>query len=471
MFSSEDYTIAASLFPRLLGFIYFFAFGAFIFQIKGLIGQEGILPLKNYLSLLKNYYKQRRYYFAPTVFWWNSSDAALVVVSAIGTALGVGLMFGFFPPLLLFLCYVLYLSIVTAGQDFLGFGWEGFLLETTVHAFFISLTSIPNFVVWFSVNFLLFRFHFQAGMVKLISKDPAWRNLKAIAYHYLTQPLPNTVAWFVHKLPMPFQKLTCIVMFVIEIVAPFGIFLTEEVRFGVALLFIGLQLGIWATGNFSFLNHLTVALTVLLISNRYLELFFSAPEVVSASISTTVLLSIFGAGMLFLQMARMWHHYLKSGWLSRLFYWTSPYFLANKYGIFAVMTVRRYEIVVEGSDDQLHWKEYAFRWKPSETTRRPRRISPYQPRLDWQAWFLPFQSFESAFWFHNFLFRLLKGSKPVLSLMRINPFPDKPPKYVRAIAYDYVYSNFKELRQEKIWWKRVFVTDYSPILSLKENSL
>lgn len=469
MFSPESYTIVSALFPRLLGFIYFFAFGAFLFQIKGLIGKEGILPVSDYLKLLHSYYPKTCYHIAPTVFWLNSSDKALMGVIGLGTLISIGLIAGFFPPLLLFLCYVLYLSIVSAGQDFLSFGWEGYLLEITAHAFLLSMTPIPNFTVWISMNVLLFRFHFQAGAVKLQSKDSSWKNLTAIAFHYLTQPIPNTIAWYAYKLPMWFQKISCLLMFAIELIVPFGIFLTAPIRLGVFFAFFFLQYGIWVTGNFSFLNHLTVVFSTILIDNKYLTSFFAEPAIMETPFELNIVLSICGGVLLLLQIYRLWYHFLPGETFGRLLRWLAPFHLANRYGIFAIMTVKRYEIVVEGSDDKIHWKEYTFRWKPSELNRRPRRISPYQPRLDWQAWFLPFDTFENERWFQNFIYHLLKGSKPVLKLLRGNPFPHKPPKFVRALAYDYEFSDFEAKRKKGEWWKRKYVAPYCPILSLKET--
>lgn len=468
MFSPESYTIVASLFPRLLGFIYFFAFGAFLFQIRGLIGKEGILPLRDYLRQLKLYYPHTRFHIAPTLFWINSSDQALMLLISTGTLLSICLMAGWVPPLMLFFLYVLYLSVIAAGQDFLCFGWEGYLLEITAHAFLLSLTPVPNLVAWVSINFLLFRFHLQSGAVKLQSRDKSWRDLTAIAYHYQTQPLPNTIAWYAYKLPMWFQKLSCLIMFAIELVVPFGVFLTDEIRLGVCVAFIGLQFMIWVTGNFSFLNHLTAIFSLLLLSNNYLEPWFSSPTVLEATpITATVLLDILGGTLLILQVIRLWNHFLPTERFNYILRWLSSFHLANRYGIFAVMTVKRYEIIIEGSDDTVHWKEYTFRWKPSELTRRPRRISPYQPRLDWQAWFLPFESFDNENWFQNFLFRLLKGSKPVLALLRGNPFPEKPPKFIRAVAYDYVFSDYASKKKYGYWWTRRYIGDYSPLLTLK----
>ncbi|MFN4174716.1 MAG: lipase maturation factor family protein, partial [Parachlamydiaceae bacterium] len=199
------------IFIRLLGFVYFFAFGAFIFQIKGLLGNNGILPIARFLEFLKIRFHKENYRLKfPTLFWINDSDNALLFNAYIGTALSLILMFGIYPALILFLLYILYLSIVTVGQIFLGYGWEGFLLEITAHAFLLSLTDVPNIMVWLSVNFLLFRFHFQAGAVKLASNDRNWRNLTAISYHYETQPLPNTIAYYIYRAPMWFHKLSCL---------------------------------------------------------------------------------------------------------------------------------------------------------------------------------------------------------------------------------------------------------------------
>lgn len=237
MFTPENYTIIANLFPRLLGLIYLAAFSAFIFQIKGLIGIKGILPISEYLGLLKKHYPKKCYRIFPTLFWINSSDSALIAVAITGTLLSLAMVLGLFPTAILFLLYVLYLSIISAGQEFLSFGWEGFLLEITINAFFLSLTSPPNLMVWISINLLLFRFHFQAGAVKIQSRDANWRNLTALAYHYQSQPIPNMIAWYVHKLPLWFHKLSTLLMFIIELIVCFGVFGNETIRIFVFVAF------------------------------------------------------------------------------------------------------------------------------------------------------------------------------------------------------------------------------------------
>ena len=473
MFTPESYTIAAEWFPRFLGLIYFFAFGAFLFQIRGLIGENGILPLGEYLNRLRFYYPKRRYRIAPTLFWLNSGNRSLMGLTAAGTLFSLFLFLGILPPLMLFLLYILYLSIVSSGQDFLSFGWEGYLLEITANAFLLSMSVIPNPMVWVSINLLLCRFHVQAGAVKLQSRDVNWRNLTAVAYHYQSQPLPNTVAWYFYKLPMWFHKLSCLFMYACELVIPFGIFLGEDVRLGVFAALFALQYFIWATGNFSFLNHLTAVFCVILLNDATLTKIFGITSVVAgpSPLWLEVFLTIFGGILFGLQIVRIWYHFAPIRYFEKILNTVAFLHLANRYGIFAVMTTKRYEIVIEGSHDGLEWKEYTFKYKPSEITRRPKRVSPYQPRIDWQAWFLPFSDFESESWFKKLLFHILKGTPDVLKLLRGNPFPEKPPKYIRAIAYDYVFSSHEEKKSKGWWWRRTYVGLYSPamMLSVKQE--
>jgi len=469
MLDPEFYSSASVLFLRLLGLIYFFAFGAFLFQIRGLIGVNGILPVKTFLSFLATYHSKKKFFYAPTILWINQSNFALMTLVIAGCLLSICLMAGFFPAVCLLFLYLLYLSLVSAGQDFLGFGWEGFLLEITAHAFFISLTNVPCLVIWWSINFLLFRFHFQAGAVKLQSGDASWKNLMAISYHYQSQPLPNPVAWYAHKLPLWFQKFSVLMMFFIEMVLPFGIFLSADFRFVTFIGLISLQYGIWLTGNFSFLNHLTAVLCTILLSNNILHSFMAPPQNIPPSIYLEGFINVAGFLLLSVQCLRLWHIYFPGKFLERFFYWISPLHLANRYGIFAVMTKERYEVVIEGSDDAQNWKEYLFRYKPSEVTRRPRRIAPYQPRLDWQAWFLPFTDYTEK-WFQNFLIHLLRGTPDVLSLLRTNPFSQSPPRYIRSLVYEYTFTSAEEKRKNGTWWKRVLVGEYSPPIYLEKDT-
>lgn len=468
MYSPDQYILSAKLFLHLLGLIYFFAFFPFIFQIQGLIGENGILPTTDYLNFIHSRLGKRAYTRYPTVFWINSSDFSLLFVVIVGSILSILLLLGIYPFIIIPILYILYISIIRVGQDFLSFGWELFLMEISANAFLLSLTEVPNPFVWISINFLLFRFHIQSGAVKLQSGDINWHNLTGLCYHYQTQPIPNATAWYAHKLPLWFQKLSCLMMLIIEIIFPLGVFGDAEMRLVTFCFFAGLQFFIWLTGNFSYLNYMTVALSTILISDIYLTPIMGVAEVTEApSLWVTVLVSTGGLALFTLQLMRFWHHFFRNSDFEKVLNSVYGYYLANRYGIFAVMTTKRYEIIIEGSNDGESWKEYTFKHKPSEVNRRPRRISPYQPRLDWQAWFLPFSNYNSEPWLQNFIHKLLIGSKPVLSLLRGNPFPEKPPRYIRALVYDYVFTDAKTKKETGDWWQRTYTGEYSPTLSLK----
>lgn len=468
MWNPEHYTTAAFLLPRLLGFIYFCAIGAFLFQILGLLGKNGILPIREYLDLFRIRYPKKRFFYVPSLFWINSSDQALMGLTLTGTFLSILLMLGFYPSLSLALLFLIYLSIVSTGQEFLGFGWESLLLEITFYTFWVSLTPVPNGMMWICLNFLLFRFHFQAGASKLQSCDHCWRDMTALSFHYQSQPLPNTWAWYVYKWPIWFHRLSTLSMFVIEIGVPFGLFLTDEIRAAAGIAMIGLQFIIWLTGNFSFLNHLTAVFSTIAFSNAFFAPLIKPIEAQASSVFLTSMLTFMGTLFLGLQLIRALHQLqpYRCPWAKWL-YWLSPFHLVNRYGLFALMTKERIEIIVEGSEDGVNWKEYLFKYKPSEITRRPRRISPFQPRLDWQMWFLPFDDFESENWFHQFMYHLLKGTPAVVKLIRDNPFAESPPRYIRAVMYDYKFSSRKQKKELGWWWQREFVGLYSPVMSLK----
>lgn len=472
MFDPENYTIASALFLRLLGFIYFVVYFPFLFQVKGLLSSKGILPIERYLNAMKKRIGKRAYYLLPSLFWLNQSDKLLIGTVWSALLCSVLLMLNILSPLMLLILFIIQLSIVSAGQDFFSFGWEMFLLEITFNAFFLSLTAPPNLMIFISINLLLFRFHLQAGAVKLQSGDPNWRNLTAISYHYQSQPLPNTIAWFVHKLPMGFHRMSVAMMFFIQLVVSFGIFGTEDMRFVVWLCILGLQGMIWATGNFSYLNHMTIVLATILLGNSYLEGLFPQPTetIPPPSMYLNGFLYILGGITTLLQLMNLQINLFSPIPLfAKIQHALSPFHIINRYGIFAVMTTHRFEIVIEGSQDEKVWKEYLFRFKPSDINHRPRRISPFQPRLDWQAWFLPFTRFENSLWFQYFLVKLLQGEKEVIALLKHNPFPNSPPLYLRTIIYEYEFTDFKTLQETGNWWKRTYIGNYTPTIHLKHS--
>lgn len=429
------------------------------------------MPISEFLFFVKRRFGKKSYTLMPTLFWFNSSDKALIALSWSGIVLGLLLALGIGTPWVLFLLYLIHLSLTSAGQDFLMFGWETYLLELTAGAFLTVSTAPYNMFGWLGLNVLLLRFHIQAGISKFQSRDVNWRNLTALSYHYLTQPLPNTQSWYFHKLPLWVHKICALIMFYAELIVPLFIFSPPWVRLFVFTQLAGLQLTIWFTGNLSFLNHMTFVSCVILIHNQFLAPFMGAPLPIehASPFIWQIFISALGLGYLLLQVMNLLQTFFPSRPLNTILQFFLPYHLAYPHGIFAVMTTKRYEIIVEGSEDGKTWKEYEFYFKPDDVTWRPRRISPFQPRLDWQAWFLPFGTFGVGrqAWFKAFLVRVLQGSKPVLSLLRTNPFPNAPPKYIRALAYDYQFTTFKEKKETGQWWKREFVGPYSPTFQLE----
>jgi hypothetical protein len=468
-FDPASYALGIHLFIRLLGVIYIIAYVPFFFQAQGLFGQNGIRPIPLFLDAIRSRFGKARWYYVPTLFWLQASDRAILLLVTAGVLFGILLMCGVCPPLMLLLLYVTHLSLTSAGQEFLRFGWETYLLELTIGAFLVISCTPFGVCGWIGLNLLLLRFHVQAGASKLLSGDPHWRDCTALAYHYQTQPLPNTMAYYFHKLPLWFHKLCVLGMFYIELVVPFAIFMPAEIRCIVFIQLALFQMSIWFTGNLSYLNHLTVVSCVFLLHNQYLEGFIHPAPIQEYASPYVWKLFIEAVGLfyLLLQMVAFIYPFFKARSLSKILAFVEPFHVAYPHGIFAVMTTKRYEIIIEGSDDGLIWKEYEFYFKPGSLSRRPKRVAPYQPRLDWQAWFLPFAPFQFEYWFQSFLIKLLQGSKPVAKLIQHNPFPDAPPRYVRALVYDYTFTTLQEKKETGNWWKREFVQLYSPQLSLR----
>lgn len=456
-----EYSIAINLFVRLLGALYLCVYIPFLFQYKGLWGKEGILPIAQMLKVVKMRYGKRGYFMVPTLFWLNSSDRTLLAFVWCGILFGTLLLCGIMPSLMLLLLFLMHLSITSAGQDFMSFGWETLLTEITFVSIFLVATVPANPVAWLALNFLLMRFMLQAGASKLRAGDKNWTNLTALSYHYVSQPIPNLWAWFFDKLPMWFHKISTVMMFWVELIVPLMIFNFPEVRLFVFANFIGLIFIIWFSGNFSYLNHMTAVFSVILLNNRYLEPIFGAPAAIEPSaFYWQIIISIISSGILFLEVINLWNYFFPNKWFQKILVFWYPYHICHPHQLFSVMTTKRFEVVLEGSEDGVEWKEYLFWHKPSEISRRPRRISPYQPRIDWQAWFLPFRPFEHQPWFHRLLTQLLVGSPAVGKLFRYNPFSNKPPRYLRAKFYQYTFTSSKERAETGNWWNRTLLGNY-----------
>jgi hypothetical protein len=468
-----------------MGFIYLCAFLSLAVQIRGLLGSGGILPANEFIA------KRRRFGLGsfhrdPTIFWINSGDDFLVATSWIGVALSVLLLIGFAPMPILMLLWILYLSLFTVGRVFLGYQWDTLLLETGFLAIFLApLELFPHFppksgsspIMLWLLWWLLFRLMFSSGLIKINSGDRAWRNLTALCIHYETQPLPTPLAWRAHQLPRRFHQFSTAVMFVIEVGAPFLIFGPQWAKNIAVVLFMILMILIQLTGNYAFFNLLAIALSILLLDDKTLVPIFrwlSIDAIPGAVVPYPAVLNWIGLAMAILililsllPMARLFQARANwPKWLERLFERFDPFRLVNSYGLFSVMTIERPEIIVEGSNDANTWRAYEFKWKPGDVKRPLRFIAPHQPRLDWQMWFAALGYYPNHPWLHSLLVRLLEGSPKVLSLLKSNPFPDKPPRFVRCVVYDYRFTNCEERRATGAYWKAERRGVYSPILEL-----
>lgn len=350
----------------------------------------------------------------------------------------------------------------------------------------------PSRIVIWLLRVLLFKLMFSSGCVKLASGDPAWRHLTALTFHYCTQPLPTWIAWYASQAPLWFLKCSCAGMFLIELGAPFLFFMPRRIRFIGAGAVAFLQILILLTGNYGFFNLLTLALCLLLLDDFVLEKFvprrwitgprpsrIEPPEGLDSRVAPpprmrwpkviTIPLAVVFISVSILQIFVIFGIPPSALYpVARLGEWIAPFRTINNYGLFAVMTTERHEIIVQGSDDGVHWKDYEFRYKPGDVHGRPRFVAPHQPRLDWQMWFAALGEFQDNPWFQNFCVRLLQGSPDVLALLEKNPFPDRPPRYVRAQLYDYQFTNFADRRATGAWWKRKFIGEYLPAVSIHE---
>jgi hypothetical protein len=492
----ETYRIATDLFLRLLGAVYLMAFASLWSQVDGLIGSGGILPVADFLEMIEDRLPGNPYWAYPTLCWVSDSDAFLHVLCGAGVTLAiVGLVLPYWTPLWVLL-WALYLSLTIAGQTFLSFQWDILLLETGFLAVFLCpLCVVPRMrsqrlpsriVVWL-VRWLLFRFMLASGVVKLTAADPVWWDLTALTFHYFTQPLPPPTAWTVHHFSSWFHSASTIVMFVIELLVPFLIFLrwTRGIAF---VCFVALQVVIIATGNYCFFNVLSIGLCLVLIADRSwpapVRRWFRfdegaaqenrassrsfmkgrSPWLLVPVAAFLVIASVLPFERAFRvrspqaprsePLAMLQSLPTVRQVLIKFSEWQRPFHLVNGYGLFANMTTERPEIIVEGSDDGQEWKAYEFCWKPGDPSRRPSFVAPHQPRLDWQMWFAALGNWQRNPWFVGFCKRLLEGSEPVLELLDENPFADGAPKYLRAVLYNYRFTTLEERQSTGDWWHR-----------------
>jgi predicted DCC family thiol-disulfide oxidoreductase YuxK len=487
------YFWARRWFLRMLGVTYLVAFASLWVQIDGLIGRNGILPVSEFLPAAQDQVGSSAYSVLPTLCWLNSSDTFLHFLCGGGVVLSLLLIVGIAPVFNLVGLFVFYLSLTIAGQTFLSFQWDILLLEAGFLAIFFapwqlrlrpgddSAVSRPAL---FLLKVLLFKLMVMSGLVKLTSGDDAWgwidhsfhwSALTALDYHYWSQPLPTIFAWWADKHPEWFKHFSVAFCLFVEIIVPFFIWLPRRPRLIAAGLLIFLQLAIAITGNYCFFNLVTIALCLLLIDDAVLGRARSEvrgppsgralPYLPAYATVAVILVTLpLNAWLIFTSWAP------DAEWprpLTAVYERIEPFRIVNGYGLFRVMTKDRREIVIEGSSDGVDWLPYEFKWKPGDVKRAPGWCAPHQPRLDWQMWFAALGSPQENRWFVRLIGCLLENKQEVIGLLERDPFPDRPPRYVRASFYRYRFTTSSERGQTGAWWKRQELGEYLQPVSLR----
>jgi hypothetical protein len=523
------------IFLRALGLIYFSAFYSLLFQIKGLIGPEGILPAEEYLAAVAEHFGLARFWYAPSLFWISTSSGFLMTVMWIGLLASIAAFCNLRPRLSFFVCFLCFLSFVSASQVFSGYQSDGMLLEAGFLALFFAPPGLmpgwgashpPSRASWFLLQWEWFRIYFESGMVKLASGDPQWRNFTAMDEYYQNGPLPTWVGWYVEHWPHWFHAASVAGTLALELGLVFMLFFPRRVRLICFFIVTPWEMGVILTANYTFLNYLMLALGFLLLDDKFLLRFVPArfrPDEPEAMPEPRLErgddepISIFAANQADASTEGAAAHEgehpsIMSGpltqsrpvfylWVTRLsvtaflLTWIAydttaemiaipfrrvhlptepieilePLRIANQYGLFAVMTRGRYEIEFQGSNDGVNWFPYEFRNKPQALDEAPRIYAPYQPRFDWNLWFASLGG-----WRENEIVpvteeRLLLGDNDVLALFRGNPFPQLPPRYVRAVLWQYWFTSTDEKRSNGDWWRRELLGLYAPELTMTED--
>jgi hypothetical protein len=514
---ARNYLIARWIFLRALAAIYFSAFFALVFQIKGLNGPEGVLPARLYLDAVARALPEIRYWYAPSLFWISASSQMLMAVTWVGLLASIAAFVNVWPRLSLFLCFVCFLSFVTAASDFSSYQSDGMLLEAGFISLFFAPPGVlpgwgaghpPSHASLFLLRWEWFRIYFESGMVKLLSGDPQWRHLTAMDEYYQNGPLPTWIGWYVEHLPHWFHVATAAGTLALELVLVFLLFFPRRVRLILFLIVTPWEIGVILTANYAFLNYLVLSLAFLLLDDETLRRFvparFRPPE--AATIGETggevpeARLADAqaepeperqpargGLAALLLRRLRTLRLAVSAVMLTWIAYATTdeligmplhgmplpsgpvralePFRIANQYGLFAVMTRGRYEIEFQGSNDNQNWTPYPFRYKPQALNEAPRIYAPYQPRFDWNLWFASLGE-----WRQNQIVplteeRLLENDGDVLSLFRGNPFAQSPPRYVRAVLWQYWFTSMEEKRRTGNWWRRQLLGLYAPVIT------
>ena len=504
-YGAADRMIPRWIFLRALGLIYFSAFFSLAFQIRGLIGAQGILPSNEYLEALARQFGAVRFWFAPTLLWLSTSSHMLDAICWVGMIAALLVVLNIWPRATLFVCFVCFLSFVAAAQDFSGYQSDGMLLEAGFISLFFAPPGFlpgwgrehpPSRASLFLLQWEWFRIYFESGVVKLASGDAEWRNFTAMDEYYQNGPLPTWIGWYVQHLPHWFHAFATGATLVLELGVVFMLFLPRRWRIVCFFIVTAWQIPVILTANYTFLNYLVLVLGFLLLDDPFLLRIMperwrayiaprigvppeksvesqdsdtplpkpKAPRPLQAlrlSLTSVMLIWIFYATTV--QM--IWIIFPRLPLPSLPVAALEPFRIANRYGLFAVMTRGRWEIEFQGSNDGQTWVAYPFRYKPQDPSKRPGIYAPYQPRFDWNLWFASLGSWRENVIVPSTEERLLAGSPDVLALFAGNPFPQGPPQQVRAVLWQYWFTTLEEKRATGMWWKRKLIGLYAPVLA------
>ena len=522
-----DRFLSRWIFLRALGVIYFSAFFPLVFQIRGLIGPEGILPAGEYLKSVGEQLGYSRYWYVPSLLWFSTGSHMLTGLCWAGMAAALLLVFNIWPRGMLAICFVCFLSFVSAAGDFSGYQSDGMLLEAGFLSLFLAPggfrpgfgeTQPPVRAALYLLLWEWFRIYFESGAAKIMGGDPEWRNFTALDEYYQNGPLPTWIGWYVQHLPHWFHTATTFFTLALELVLIWVAFLPRPFRIALFFVVTPWQIGIILTANYTFLNYLVLILAFLLLDDRFLLRFFpnqwkkdllertpalsidsTAPAIDRLSIlaapssqSTDEPPAKMAGARDSWQNVRCWLAPLRVSVAAVLLVWIfysttvqmiwmitpaplptspiallDPFRIANRYGLFAVMTRSRYEIEFQGSNDGQTWTAYPFRHKPQELDKPPRIYAPYQPRLDWNLWFASLGEWRDNPMVLRAERRLLSNDHDVLALFAANPFPQAPPRQVRAVLWQYWFTSMEEKRQHGLWWRRELLGLYAPAIQLE----
>ncbi|MFJ6861667.1 lipase maturation factor family protein [Streptomyces werraensis] len=459
-FGATEYWTSRLVFQKGLAALYLVAFAAAALQFRALIGERGMLPVPRFVERVP----ARR---SPSLFHLHYSDRFFAGCAWAGCAVAAALLAGadalvpLWAAMLLWLVpWALYLSIVNVGQTWYAFGWESLLLEVGFLGVFLGNDEVaPPVVVLFLLRWVLFRVEFGAGLIKMRG-DECWRRLTCLDHHHETQPMPGPLSWFFHHLPKPLHRVETAANHVTQLAVPFLLFAPQPVASAAAALMIVTQLWLVLSGNFAWLNWITIVLALPAVAWPS-----DAPPVGDAPLWYVVVVLAVSALLLGLSHAPVRNMLSRRQVMNRSF---DPLHLVNTYGAFGTVGRVRHEVVLEGTADEApredsDWQEYEFKGKPGDPRRWPRQFAPYHLRLDWLMWFAALSPAYASPWFGGLVERLLENDPDTLRLLRRSPFPaDAPPRHIRARLFRYRFTTWRELRETGACWERTYVREFLP---------